>query len=143
MKSFSCSAILFDLDGVLVDSTRQVDREWREWATRKGVDGDAVMAIAHGGGRERDRGVRRRRVRGLRRAVTRGRGRARAGPRAHDDRGAGDDLGRRADALDHGPTGVAVLQVLLPHPAHQEHLVVHREAEQDREHQHRRQGHGN
>jgi len=48
MTSFSCSAILFDLDGVLVDSTRQVDREWREWATRKGVDGDAVMAIAHG-----------------------------------------------------------------------------------------------
>jgi sugar-phosphatase len=33
---------------VLVDSTRAVDREWREWARRKGVDGDAVMAIAHG-----------------------------------------------------------------------------------------------
>src|SRR5499425_3015819 len=48
MATFSCAAILFDLDGVLVDSTRQVDREWREWATRKGVDGDRVMAIAHG-----------------------------------------------------------------------------------------------
>jgi len=48
MPTFVCSAILFDLDGVLVDSTRQVDREWREWAARKGVDGDAVMAIAHG-----------------------------------------------------------------------------------------------
>jgi sugar-phosphatase len=48
MPNFSCSAILFDLDGVLVDSTRQVDREWREWAARKGVDGDAIMAIAHG-----------------------------------------------------------------------------------------------
>lgn len=48
MPIFSCSAILFDLDGVLCDSTRQVDREWREWAARKGVDGDAVMAIAHG-----------------------------------------------------------------------------------------------
>lgn len=48
MRNFHCSAILFDLDGVLVDSTRQVDREWREWAARKGVDGDAVMAIAHG-----------------------------------------------------------------------------------------------
>jgi len=46
--TFSCAAILFDLDGVLVDSTRAVDREWREWAARKGVDGDAVMAIAHG-----------------------------------------------------------------------------------------------
>jgi mannitol-1-/sugar-/sorbitol-6-phosphatase len=48
MPVFSCSAILFDLDGVLVDSTRAVDREWREWAARKGVDGDAIMAIAHG-----------------------------------------------------------------------------------------------
>ena len=48
MPIFSCSAILFDLDGVLVDSTGAVDREWREWARRKGVDGDAVMAIAHG-----------------------------------------------------------------------------------------------
>jgi len=48
MPIFSCSAILFDLDGVLVDSTRAVDREWRQWARRKGVDGDAVMAIAHG-----------------------------------------------------------------------------------------------
>ena len=48
MPIFSCSAILFDLDGVLCDSTCAVDREWREWATRKGVDGDAIMAIAHG-----------------------------------------------------------------------------------------------
>ena len=48
MPTFHCSAILFDLDGVLCDSTQSVDREWREWAARKGVDGDAVMAIAHG-----------------------------------------------------------------------------------------------
>ena len=48
MPVFSCSAILFDLDGVLCDSTEAVDREWREWAARKGVDGDAIMAISHG-----------------------------------------------------------------------------------------------
>jgi mannitol-1-/sugar-/sorbitol-6-phosphatase len=48
MPTFVCSAILFDLDGVLADSTRAVDREWREWAARKGVDGDSIMAIAHG-----------------------------------------------------------------------------------------------
>ena len=48
MPNFSCAAILFDLDGVLCDSTQAVDREWRDWAARKGVDGDAVMAIAHG-----------------------------------------------------------------------------------------------
>ena len=48
MKTFHCSGILFDLDGVLVDSTRSVDRQWRMWAERKGVDGDKVIAIAHG-----------------------------------------------------------------------------------------------
>jgi len=48
MPAFFCSAILFDLDGVLCDSTGAVDREWREWARRKGVDAEAVMAIAHG-----------------------------------------------------------------------------------------------
>jgi mannitol-1-/sugar-/sorbitol-6-phosphatase len=48
MHTFNCAAILFDLDGVLVDSTRAVDREWRAWAKRKGIDGDAIMAIAHG-----------------------------------------------------------------------------------------------
>jgi mannitol-1-/sugar-/sorbitol-6-phosphatase len=48
MPIFNCSAILFDLDGVLVDSTRSVDRQWREWGRAKGVDGDKIMAIAHG-----------------------------------------------------------------------------------------------
>ena len=48
MPIFHCAAILFDLDGVLVDSTRSVDRQWRAWARQKGVDGDKVMAIAHG-----------------------------------------------------------------------------------------------
>jgi sugar-phosphatase len=48
MPTFSCAAILFDLDGVLVDSTGAVDREWRDWGRRKGVDGDTIMAIAHG-----------------------------------------------------------------------------------------------
>ncbi len=36
------------MDGVLADSTVAVDREWREWAARKGVDPEEVMAIAHG-----------------------------------------------------------------------------------------------
>jgi sugar-phosphatase len=48
MPTFNCSAILFDLDGVLVDSTGSVDRQWREWGRAKGVDGDKIMAIAHG-----------------------------------------------------------------------------------------------
>jgi sugar-phosphatase len=48
MPTFSCAAILFDLDGVLADSTRAVDREWRDWAQQKGLDGNAIVAMAHG-----------------------------------------------------------------------------------------------
>jgi sugar-phosphatase len=48
MPVFSCSAILFDLDGVLVDSTSTVERQWRAWAQRKRVDADAILAISHG-----------------------------------------------------------------------------------------------
>jgi mannitol-1-/sugar-/sorbitol-6-phosphatase len=48
MPTFSCAAILFDLDGVLVDSTEAVEREWRDWARRKGVDANAILAISHG-----------------------------------------------------------------------------------------------
>lgn len=48
MPLFSCSAILFDLDGVLVDSTRPVERHWRAWAKRKGLDGGAILAVSHG-----------------------------------------------------------------------------------------------
>jgi sugar-phosphatase len=43
-----CAAILFDLDGVLVDSTRSVDRQWRLWAEERNLDAGKVMEIAHG-----------------------------------------------------------------------------------------------
>jgi sugar-phosphatase len=48
MTIFRCAAVLFDLDGVLVDSTRSVERQWRAWAREQGIDGDKVMAVAHG-----------------------------------------------------------------------------------------------
>jgi sugar-phosphatase len=48
MPTFHCAAVLFDLDGVLVDSTRSVDRQWRAWARERGIDEHKVMAIAHG-----------------------------------------------------------------------------------------------
>ena len=48
MTTFRCAAILFDLDGVLVDSTRSVERQWRIWAREQGIDEEKVMAIAHG-----------------------------------------------------------------------------------------------
>ena len=40
--------MLFDLDGVLVDSTRSVERQWRAWARERGIDEEKVVAIAHG-----------------------------------------------------------------------------------------------
>lgn len=42
------TTILFDLDGVLVDSTECVERSWRTWAARRGLDPERVMQVAHG-----------------------------------------------------------------------------------------------
>jgi mannitol-1-/sugar-/sorbitol-6-phosphatase len=41
-------AVLFDCDGVLVDSAASVERAWRRWAAEHGLDADAVVAVAHG-----------------------------------------------------------------------------------------------
>ncbi|MBW6473533.1 MAG: HAD family hydrolase [Anaerolineaceae bacterium] len=43
-----CSAILFDLDGVLLDSTSCIERHWQEWADKQGVDLKKVLQNAHG-----------------------------------------------------------------------------------------------
>jgi mannitol-1-/sugar-/sorbitol-6-phosphatase len=43
-----CSAFLFDLDGVLVDSRAVVERVCRLWAVRLGVEPVALLQIAHG-----------------------------------------------------------------------------------------------
>src|SRR5580704_17953199 len=48
MTIFRCSAVLFDLDGVLVDSTGSVGRQWGIWARERGIDEEKVLAIAHG-----------------------------------------------------------------------------------------------
>jgi len=48
MTTFFCSAILFDLDGVLADSTGSVGRAWRRWAEESGVEPERVEAIMHG-----------------------------------------------------------------------------------------------
>jgi mannitol-1-/sugar-/sorbitol-6-phosphatase len=48
MKTFDCAAILFDLDGVLVDSTGSVTRQWRWWAEEHNIDPQKVLEIAHG-----------------------------------------------------------------------------------------------
>jgi sugar-phosphatase len=41
-------ALLFDLDGVLVDSTASVERQWRRWAAKHGIDGDMLLRVVHG-----------------------------------------------------------------------------------------------
>ncbi|MBX3012528.1 MAG: HAD family hydrolase [Caldilineaceae bacterium] len=48
MQEFECDAILFDLDGVLVDSTAVVERQWQRWAIGHQIPVAQVMAIAHG-----------------------------------------------------------------------------------------------
>jgi sugar-phosphatase len=48
MPSFRCSAILFDLDGVLLDSTRAVTEQYTTWARENGLDPAEVMEAAHG-----------------------------------------------------------------------------------------------
>jgi sugar-phosphatase len=40
-------ALLFDLDGVLVDSRRNVERHWTRWARRRGLDPREVLAVVH------------------------------------------------------------------------------------------------
>ncbi|MFJ9905143.1 HAD-IA family hydrolase [Streptomyces sp. NPDC101152] len=41
-------ALLLDMDGTLVNSDAVVERIWRRWAERHGLDGDEVMKVAHG-----------------------------------------------------------------------------------------------
>ncbi|MGA2991246.1 MAG: HAD family hydrolase [Candidatus Korobacteraceae bacterium] len=48
MGSMECSGVLFDLDGVLVDSTPCVARVWRGWAIEHGFDPAEVIRLAHG-----------------------------------------------------------------------------------------------
>jgi mannitol-1-/sugar-/sorbitol-6-phosphatase len=48
LSTFACDAILFDLDGVLVDSAQVVERTWRRWAARHRLDAAEVIHVAHG-----------------------------------------------------------------------------------------------
>jgi mannitol-1-/sugar-/sorbitol-6-phosphatase len=48
MNPVNCSALLFDMDGVLVNSTPAVERVWRRWAVEHGFNPEEVVAQAHG-----------------------------------------------------------------------------------------------
>lgn len=48
MTTLTCRAVLFDMDGTLVDSTALVDRIWTDFSAEHGLDAEAVLAYAHG-----------------------------------------------------------------------------------------------
>ena len=48
MIQLRSAALLFDLDGVLINSTPAVARVWRRWAFEHGFDPDEVVSRAHG-----------------------------------------------------------------------------------------------
>jgi len=48
VNSIRCGGVLFDLDGVLVDSTPAVARVWAWWAREHGFNADEVVQQAHG-----------------------------------------------------------------------------------------------
>lgn len=46
--SSAASAVLFDLDGVLVDSRRMVEQAWLRWADEQQLKAGEVLAVIHG-----------------------------------------------------------------------------------------------
>jgi sugar-phosphatase len=48
MTEIQCAALLFDMDGVLINSTPAVARVWRRWAIEHGFNPEEVVARAHG-----------------------------------------------------------------------------------------------
>ena len=48
MKRFECRALLFDLDGVLVDSTSYIEHQWCRWAILKGLAPEPFLKVCHG-----------------------------------------------------------------------------------------------
>ena len=42
------AAVLFDMDGTLLDSTACIEGIWRRWAVRRAIDADYVMRHIHG-----------------------------------------------------------------------------------------------
>ncbi len=44
----SCKAVLFDMDGTLVDSTESVEMIWGRWAARHNLNIEHILSVSHG-----------------------------------------------------------------------------------------------
>jgi sugar-phosphatase len=48
MRQLECEAIIFDLDGVLIDSSAVIERSWRLWAGERDLDEAEVLRLTPG-----------------------------------------------------------------------------------------------
>jgi mannitol-1-/sugar-/sorbitol-6-phosphatase len=48
IRTLTCRAVLFDMDGTLVDSTAVVEQVWGEFAARYGLDLGEILRTSHG-----------------------------------------------------------------------------------------------
>ncbi|HKR85133.1 MAG TPA: HAD-IA family hydrolase [Terriglobales bacterium] len=45
---FTCRAVLFDMDGTLVDSSAVTERVWAKWAARYNLNVNEILSVVHG-----------------------------------------------------------------------------------------------
>ena len=48
MPYLTCQALLFDLDGVLIDSNDVYEAQWRKWARMRNISVKQILSIHHG-----------------------------------------------------------------------------------------------